>query len=83
MFDPLKTLTETVLVAHEISGILFPEDEDAPRMIKVKCLGGHTLDGKWWQTLNLKPYIPDDEQKGRGHVIMDGAVIPGEGSVDS
>lgn len=67
--------------AFEISGILFPEDEDTPRIIKVKCLGGYTLKGQWWQTKNLKPYIPDDEKKGRGHVIMDGALVPGEDSI--
>ena len=66
-------------VAYEISGILFPETDDAPHMVKVKCLGGHTLGGKWWQTQNLKPYIPDDEKKGRGHVIMDGAEVRGSG----
>lgn len=39
------------------------------------------MKGQWWQTKNLKPYIPDDEKKGRGHVIMDGALVPGEDSI--
>jgi len=52
-------------------------------MIKVKCLGGHSAGGNCWQTLNLRPYIPDDEQKGRSHMIMDGAVIPGESQTKS
>jgi len=41
------------------------------------------LDGTWWQTQNLKPYIPDNEKKGRGHVIMDGAVVPGGGGYEA
>jgi hypothetical protein len=67
--------------ACEISGILFPEDEDSPRIIKVKCLGGYTLKGQGWQTLNLKPYIPDQEKKGRDYVAMDGPIIPHEGGI--
>ena len=48
-------------------------------MIKVKCLAGYTRNGQWWQTCNLRPYIPDDGKKGRGHVQMDGALVPSGG----
>lgn len=71
------------MAAGEIAGILFPEDEDSPRIIKIKCLGGYTLKGQWWQTRNLKPYIPDDERKARGHLIMDGALVPCGGGIST
>ncbi|KAG8982875.1 hypothetical protein FRB93_007754 [Tulasnella sp. JGI-2019a] len=61
---------------HKIDGILFPEDEDAPRTIKVRCLMGYTTSGQTWQTRNLKPYIPDSEKKGRSSVHIDGALEP-------
>ena len=48
-------------------------------MIKVKCLAGYTRNGQWWQTRNLRLYIPDDGKKGRGHVQMDGALVPAGG----
>lgn len=53
----------------ETTGILFPEDEEAPKMIVVKTLTG-VHDGRFWQTQNLRPYIPDDERKGRGHIHL-------------
>lgn len=33
------------------------------------------MKGQWWQTLNLKPYIPDNEKKGRGLVVMNGTEV--------
>jgi len=50
-------------------------------MIKVKCLMGYTKTGQTWQTRNLKPYIPDDEKRGRGHVRIDGPLVPAEGGI--
>lgn len=53
----------------EFTGILFPEDEADPKMITVKTLTG-IHDKGFWQTQNLRPYIPDDERKGRGHIRL-------------
>ena len=41
------------------------------------------MKGQQWKTLNLKPYIPNNEKKGRGHVVIDGALVPGEGGISS
>jgi hypothetical protein len=55
------------VVRSEFTGILFPEDEAVPKMIMVKTLMGWHDKGLW-QTQNLRPYIPDDERKGRAHI---------------
>jgi hypothetical protein len=73
---PKNAMSGDKIIPHEVQGILFPEDEDVPRMIKVKCLCGYTRNAKTWQTRNLRPYIPDDGKKGRGHIRMDGALVP-------
>jgi hypothetical protein len=71
--QPPKTYHTNESTLHfELSGLLFPEDEDTPRVIKVKCPKGLDGNGWGWQTLNLKPYLPDDEKKGWDHVKMDG-----------
>ena len=70
---PKKYRANESTLRFELSGLLFPEDEDTPRVIKVKGLKGPDGNGRGWQTLNLKPYLPDDEKKGRDRVKMDGA----------
>lgn len=78
---PATAQSSATFSGHEIQGILFPEDEDFPRLIKVKCLGGYNRDGSWWQTQNLRPYLPDDKHKGRGYLRIDGPFVPSEGGI--
>lgn len=56
-----------------IEGILFPEDESSPRMVKVKFEMGYDK-GKYWQKPDLSPYLPSDASV--GCLRIDGALVP-------
>jgi hypothetical protein len=60
-----------------IEGILFPEDESSPRMVKVKFNMGYDK-GKYWLKPDLSPYLPRDARI--GCLRIDGATVP-EGNV--
>ena len=64
-----------------MTGILFAEDEDEPRLIQLDVFVGYTRTGKTWQTLNLRPYLPDDEDQGRGRACLDGPLVSKEGGI--
>ena len=59
-----------------IEGILFPEDEYSPRMVKVKFDMGNNK-GKYWHKPDLSPYLSSDARIGCLHI--DGATVPEEG----
>ena len=61
-----------------IEGILFPEDESLPRMVKVKFDMGYDNKGKFWQKPDLSPYLNRDTSVGR--LRIDGATVP-EGDI--
>lgn len=65
----------------KVTGILFAEDADEPRLIQLNVLIGYTRTGKTWQTLNLRPYLPDDEKQGRARACLDGPMVPEEGGI--
>jgi hypothetical protein len=59
-----------------IEGILFPEDESSPRMVKVEFdmgYGYNTSKGKYWKP-DLSPYLPSDASI--GCLRIDGAWVP-------
>ena len=57
-----------------IEGILFPEEESSPRMVKVKFDHGYDTKGKFWQKPDLSPYLPRDANI--GCLRIDGATVP-------
>jgi hypothetical protein len=61
----------------QIEGILFPEDEASPRMVKVKFDGGYDAKGKSWHKPDLSQYLPSDASI--GCLRIDGAVVQDEG----
>lgn len=69
------------MVRAKVTGILFAEDADEPRLIQLNVLVGCTQTGKTWQTLNLRPYLPDGEKQGRARARLDGPMVPGEGGI--
>lgn len=58
-----------------IEGILFPEDESSPRMVKVKFDMGYNSKGKIWQKPDLSLYLPSDISIGclriEGAMVLD------------
>ena len=63
-----------------IEGILFPEDERSPRLVKVKFDMGCEK-GKLWQKPDLSPYLPSDTCIGclriKGALVPDGDILVG------
>ncbi|CAA7263026.1 unnamed protein product [Cyclocybe aegerita] len=78
---PKDALSLSDCVRKKVTGILFAEDADEPRLIQLNVLIGYTRTGQTWQTLNLRPYLPDDEKRGRARVRLDGPMVPGEGGI--
>lgn len=62
-------------------GILFPEGEGSPSMVKVKFDTGYDSKGKCWQKPDLSPYLPSDASIGclriAGALVPEGGVLVG------
>ncbi|KAF9479667.1 hypothetical protein BDN70DRAFT_982803 [Pholiota conissans] len=61
---------------RKVTGILFAEDADEPRMVQFNTLSGYTQTMQTWQTINMHPYLPDNEKKGRASVQLNGPMVP-------
>jgi hypothetical protein len=68
---PLENQTSSTF----IEGILFPEDESSPRMVKVKFdMGYDKGTRKYWHKPDLSAYLPSDASI--GCLRIDGATVP-------
>ncbi|KAF9479671.1 hypothetical protein BDN70DRAFT_806660 [Pholiota conissans] len=59
---PKDAMPSSGLHRGKVTGILFAEDADEPRMVQLNTLSGYTQKLQTWETINMHPYLPDNEK---------------------